>query len=135
MVKKAQRKKKPKGSHGHGFKRTSDEWQNSFADHIGKFVDRLTATDLMNMAIFGAGSYVTWRALETGEAISEATPAWIKIFSVTSPILYQVLAPAEVAANMTTLDKVIVSLIGGYGMVKLVPVTVQAAEKALLSIG
>lgn len=49
--------------HGSGFKRTQKQWENSLADHIGNFGDRLTFDDLIAIAVGG------WAALHTQHPI------------------------------------------------------------------
>lgn len=39
--------KEKKNDHGRGFKRTNKQWENSFADHVGKFIDRLSMRDVL----------------------------------------------------------------------------------------
>lgn len=117
---------KQSNKHGSGFHRTPRQWENSIATHIGKFVDRMTTSDILNLIIFGAGSYATYRGLEAAKATAEAIPDWLKFLSPLSPFLYQLVIPTETARNMTDVDKIIFSLIGGYSMIKLAPVVVQA---------
>lgn len=50
MVKRKRRNK--------GFKRSKKEWEESIAGHMGKFVDRLSAEDIVKLAMFGTSTYV-----------------------------------------------------------------------------
>jgi len=116
-----------KNDHGRGFKRTQKQWENSFADHVGKFIDRLTFTDVLNIIAFSGGAYATYQGITKAAEVSEAIPDWLKFISPLSPFLYQLVIPAEVAANMTEVDKVVLALLGGYSTVKLAPIVVRAA--------
>lgn len=44
--------RKPKG-----FKRSKKEWEASAAEHLGKFLDKITATEITKIAAIGAGTY------------------------------------------------------------------------------
>jgi len=123
-------KKPPKNDHGRGFQRSAKQWENSIADHVGKFVDRLTFTDVLNMMAFGGGAYATYYGITKAAEVSEGIPDWFKILSPLSPLAYQLVIPTEVAANMTELDKIILALLGGYSTVKLAPIVVQASLEA-----
>ena len=128
------RKTIKKNDHGRGFKRTQKQWENSFSDHLGKFVDRLTFTDVLNIIAFSGGTYATYQGITKAAEVSEAIPDWLKIISPLSPFLYQIVIPTEVAANMTEVDKVVLALLGGYSTVKLAPIVVRAAVEAAPSI-
>lgn len=123
-------KGKKKNDHGRGFKRTTKQWENSFSDHFGKFIDRLTFTDFLNMVAFAGGSYATYKGITAMGDISQAIPDWLKIISPLSPFLYQLIIPTEAAANLNEVDKVILALLGGYSTVRLAPVVVRAAVEA-----
>ena len=110
--------KKPRSDHGRGFQRSPKQWENSIADHVGKFVDRLTFTDVLNMMAFAGGAYATYYGITKAAEVSEGIPDWFKILSPLSPLAYQLVIPTEVAANMTELDKIILALLGGYAVGK-----------------
>jgi len=55
------KKKVKKNDHGRGFKRTQKQWENSFADHVGKFIDRLHVDDLLMIGLAIQGVRVTQR--------------------------------------------------------------------------
>jgi hypothetical protein len=122
--------RKKKNSHGHGFRRSKKQWENSIADHLGKFVDRLTMTDVLNGIAFGAGSLATYYGITGLGAISKEIPDWLKIISPLSPFLYQLVIPTETAKNMSESDKVILALLGGYSTIKLAPIVVQEITQA-----
>ena len=123
-------KKKPKSVHGNGFTRTKKQWERSVSDHAGKFIDRMTVSDVLNLVAFGSGAYATYFGITKAAEISEIIPDWLKIISPLSPFLYQIVIPTEVAKNMSEMDKIILSLIGGYSLVKLAPIVVRAAVEA-----
>ena len=123
-------KKKKVNDHGRGFTRTKKQWENSFSDHVGKFVDRLTFTDVLNIVAFSGGAYATYQGITKAAEVSAAIPDWLKIISPLSPFLYQIVIPTEVAANMNEVDKVVLALLGGYSTVKLAPIVVRAAVDA-----
>jgi len=61
-----------KNDHGRGFKRTQKQWENSFSDHLGKFIDRLTEVDKIVLALLGGYSTVRLAPIviqATGEAV------------------------------------------------------------------
>ena len=122
--------KKPRSDHGRGFQRSPKQWENSIADHVGKFVDRLTFTDVLNMMAFAGGAYATYYGITKAAEVSEGIPDWFKILSPLSPLAYQLVIPTEVAANMTEIDKIVLALLGGYSTVKLAPIVVQASLEA-----
>ena len=127
MVKGKTKKKKPKSKHGEGFKRTQKQWENSASDHIGKFIDRMTTSDVLNLVVFGAGAYSTYRGIQKAAELAENIPDWFKWLSGLSPFFYQLVIPAEIARQMSETDRIVASIIGGYSMVKLVPIVVRAA--------
>ena len=127
MVKKP---KKQKSKHGEGFTRTKKQWENSFSDHLGKFIDRLTFTDVLNIVAFSGGAYATYQGITKAAEISEAIPDWLKIISPLSPFLYQIVIPTEIAKSINEVDKIVLSLLGGYSTVKLAPIVVRAAVDA-----
>jgi len=126
--------KKKKSKHGEGFKRTKKQWENSAAAHIGKFLDRMTTSDLLNLVAFGTGAYATYFGITKAADISAVIPDWLKIISPLSPFLYQIVIPTEVAANLSETDKIVLALIGGYSTVKLAPIIVRAAVEAAPSV-
>ena len=122
--------KKEKEPYGKGFRRTQRQWENSITRHAGKFIDKLTLTDALNLVAFGAGSYATYRGIEAAAAVGEALPDWLKIISPLSPFLYQLVIPTETAKNMTALDRIALALLGGYSTIKFVPaLAAQIAEQ------
>ena len=121
-----------KNDHGRGFKRTQKQWENSFSDHLGKFIDRLTFTDVLNIIAFSGGAYATYQGITKAAEVSEAIPDWLKIISPLSPFLYQIVVPTEVAANMTEVDKIVLALLGGYSTVRLAPIVIQATGEAVI---
>jgi hypothetical protein len=126
------KKKKPNTLPGKGFKRTKKQWENSIADHVGKFVDRLTMTDVLNGLVFAAGTYGTYKGICGLAEVSGAIPDWIKwIYGPASPFLYQLIGGSEAAKSLSELDRVILAVIGGYSMVKLAPVVIQTATSAI----
>ena len=125
------KKKKKKSKHGEGFRRTKKQWEASAADHIGKFIDRLTFTDVLNVIAFSGGAYATYKGIEGLAGIAEATPDWLQwAGTLVSPFLMQLFIPAEVAKNLNEVDKIVLALLGGYSTVKLAPVVVRAAVEA-----
>jgi hypothetical protein len=107
-------------------------------DHVGRFVDRLTMSDLLNVIAFSAGAYATYFGVTKAAELSSKIPDWLKIISSLSPFLYQIVIPSEVAKNMSETDKLVLALLGGYSTVKLAPVVVQAtvsAGKSLAGVG
>ena len=123
--------RKKKNDHGRGFKRTRKQWENSISDHIGKFVDRLTMTDVLNIFAFTCGAYATYRGIEAAAGVSEVIPDWLKWVSPLSPFLYQLVVPTETAKNMNEIDRVVVSLLGGYSTVKLAPIVISEVTGAI----
>lgn len=119
-----------RSSHGSGFRRTARQWENSIADHLGKFVDRLTFTDVLNMVAFSAGSIATYKGIEAAAGVAGAIPDWLKWISPLSPFLYQIVIPTETAKNLNTGDKIVLSLLGGYSTIKLAPIVVQSLTEA-----
>ena len=130
MVKEKPKKKKSK--HGKGFTRTKKQWENSFADHLGKFVDRLTFTDILNIFAFTSGAYATYWGITKAAEVSEMIPDWLRYIAPLSPFLYQITIPSDVAQKMTEMDKIVLALIGGYSTVKLAPVVVHAISAELV---
>ncbi|GAH91058.1 unnamed protein product, partial [marine sediment metagenome] len=59
------RKKKPKSKHGEGFTRTKKQWENSFADHVGKIIDNSSLKDIGEFAVMGLLAVMT--AERTGD--------------------------------------------------------------------
>ena len=116
--------------HGRGFKRTGKQWENSFCDHLGKFMDRLTFTDILNIVAFSAGSYATYQGIQKAAEVADVIPDWLKIAAPLSPFLYQIVIPTEVAKHMSEVDKVVLALLGGYSTVKLAPIVVKATVEA-----
>jgi hypothetical protein len=100
-------------------------------DHLGRFIDRLTATDVLNLIAFGAGSFATYYGIEKAADVSKAIPDWLKIISPLSPFLYQITIPTEVAKNMNETDKIILALLGGYSTVKLAPIVISEVTAAI----
>jgi len=127
------KEKKKKSKHGEGFTRTKKQWEASFADHVGKFIDRLTFTDVLNIIAFSGGAYATYQGITKAAEVSEAIPDWLKWISPLSPFLYQLVIPTQIAADLSEVDKVVLALLGGYSTVKLVPVVVRAAVEAVPS--
>ena len=123
-----------KTDHGKGFTRTKKQWENSFADHVGKFIDRLTFTDFLNIVAFSGGAYATYQGITKAAEVSEAIPDWLKWISPLSPFLYQLVIPTQIAADLSEVDKVVLALLGGYSTVKLAPVVVRAAVEAVPSV-
>jgi len=126
--------KKPKNDHGRGFRRSPKQWENSIADHVGKFVDKITVTDALNIVAFAGGAYATYYGINKAAEISKGIPDWFKILSPLSPLAYQLVIPTEVAKAMSETDKIVLALLGGYSTVKLIPYVVPAAESAIKSL-
>lgn len=120
-------KKKDSRAHGHGFTRTKKQWENSFSDHVGKFIDRLTFTDVLNIVAFSGGAYATYQGITKAAEVSAAIPDWLKWISPLSPFLYQLVIPTQIAADLSEVDKIVLALLGGYSTVKLAPIVVRAA--------
>jgi uncharacterized protein involved in cysteine biosynthesis len=129
---KEKKKSLTKNSHGTGFKRTQKQWESSAATHIGKFLDRMTTSDILNLVVFGAGAYATYKGIEAAEEVTEIIPDWLKWLSPLSPFLYQLVIPTEIAARMSETDKIVASIIGGYSLVKLAPLVVQTIGQAAI---
>jgi len=126
------KKKRPRSAHGEGFTRTKKQWENSFSDHLGKFIDRLTFTDVLNIFAFSGGAYATYKGIEAAAGVADVIPDWLKWVSPLSPFLYQLVIPTEAAKNMNEVDKVVMALLGGYSTVKLAPIVVRAAVEAAI---
>ena len=123
---------KKRNNHGRGFKRTKKQWESSAATHIGKFIDRMTTSDVLNLIVFGAGAYATYKGIEAAAEVTQIIPDWLKWLSPLSPFFYQIVIPTEVAAKMSETDKIVASIIGGYSMVKLAPLVVQTIGQAIV---
>ena len=122
--------RKKKSKHGEGFKRTKKQWENSAAAHIGRFLDRMTTSDLLNLIAFGTGAYATYYGITKAAEVSEMIPDWLRFIAPLSPFLYQFTIPVDVAQKLTEMDKIVLALIGGYSTVKLAPIIVRAAVEA-----
>lgn len=70
MVKEGKRKiSLRKNDHGRGFKRTSKQWENSFADHLGKFIDRLSMRDVLYGLTFLGTAFTIHQFLPKAQSI------------------------------------------------------------------
>lgn len=58
MAKKKQRKARK------GFTRSAKEWEKSIATHIGKFIDKLTSKQIMELITNGIVAYAGYKAVE-----------------------------------------------------------------------
>jgi len=120
-------KGKKKNDHGRGFKRTQKQWENSFSDHLGKFIDRLTFTDVLNIAAFSATAITTYRTVSF-LAEQEWKPEWWQTALGLAVFPMGMLAGAlsvEGAKSMDEMDKIAVSILAGYGTIKLAPMVTQ----------
>lgn len=63
------KEKKKKNDHGRGFKRTKKQWENSVADHIGKFVDKLTLRDVLYGLTFAGTAFTVYHLLPKAPSI------------------------------------------------------------------
>ena len=127
-----------KNDHGKGFTRTKKQWENSFADHVGKFIDRLTFTDVLNAAVFGASAITVYKSFDVIEAIGHSPTWWATAFPPSMfpmNIIVGVIAglTATAVQEMDETDKILLSIIGGYSAVTLAPVVVRAAVSAVPS--
>lgn len=61
--------KEKKSDHGRGFKRTKKQWENSFSDHLGKFLDRLSMRDVLYGLTFLGMSFTVHQILPKAESI------------------------------------------------------------------
>jgi len=116
--------------------RSQKEWEKSIASHIGKFIDKLTPTDLMNLAVFGASSYVAYTAIKAMEVAEY--PAWFDALALVSPVAFiwqNLLKISTKGAKMLTPEQQIASaMIIGYGTLKLPSVVVQTAP-SIIALG
>lgn len=53
----AKKKKKPRK----GFTRSKKEWEETIAEHIGKFIDKLTLKDVTEAALMGGLAYLGYK--------------------------------------------------------------------------
>lgn len=130
MPSKSSARKSKRYDHGRGFSRSKKQWENSIADHVGMFIDRLTFTDVLNVIAFSGGAYATYFGIQKAAEVANVIPDWLKIISPLSPFLYQIVVPTEVAKNMSELDKVVLAMLGGYSTVRLAPIVIQATTEA-----
>lgn len=119
-----------------GFSRSQKQWEESVAAHIGKFIDKLTLTDVMNIAVFGSASYVAYTSIK---AIEKAEyPMWLNALAVISPVGFIWKGLFEIstmgARMMTEEQKIATSLMAGYAALKLPSVVVQAAP-SIIALG
>lgn len=107
------KRKQPKG-----FSRSPKEWEQSIAGHLGKIIDKMTVTDIFNILVFGSTAFVTYEGLE---AASKELPYWdfLQYLAPFSPFLYQWKAVQTGAKNLRFEHKVALSLMSGYGSIKL----------------
>ncbi|MBA7534788.1 hypothetical protein ES705_27037 [subsurface metagenome] len=115
------KEKKLKSDHGRGFKRTQKQWENSAADHIGKFVDKLTVRDLLYGASFLAGAFMIHTLLPKAENWLE--PGTFQI----APFVY---AKKETAEMVWVAE----SLVGSYMLLKIDADDITSAMKKVGAI-
>jgi len=116
-----------------GLSRSQKQWEESIAAHIGKFIDKLTLTDVMNIAVFGASSYVAYTSIKDIEKAK--FPMWLNALSIISPVGFiwkGLLEISSVGAQMMTEEqKIATSLMAGYAALKLPSVVVQQAPSII----
>lgn len=99
------KEKKKKNDHGRGFKRSEKQWGNSIADHIGKFIDKLTLRDILYGVSFMAGAFMVHTLLPKNEN-------WLKRDTwQIAPFVY---VDRETAENVWIAE----SLVGSYMLLK-----------------
>lgn len=118
-------KKKPRK----GFTRSKKDWEESVAGHIGRFVDKLTVNDVLNLTVFGAVGVSTYYGIGI---VGEQQPHdWLHHLITFGPMApfykYFESLGIETAKNMTFEQKVLISILAGYGAVKLPSIIAQTA--------
>lgn len=112
-----------------GFSRSAKEWEESIAGHLGKFIDKLTLTDIMNIAAFASTSYLSYTAIKKIEKAE--FPAWLNALAFLSPVGYIWKTLLEISSTgaqmMSEEQKIATSLLAGYTALKLPSVVVQTA--------
>lgn len=108
------------------WKKQGPEMQRIY-DHLGKFADRLSLTDVMNLAAFGASSYMAYTAIKGIEKAEY--PLWLEAVTPMFPVAYiwkNLLQLSTTGAKMLTEEqKIAAALIAGYATLKLPGVVVQ----------
>ncbi|GAH96748.1 unnamed protein product [marine sediment metagenome] len=122
MVKKQRKPRK-------GFTRSQKEWEETIAAHIGKFIDKLTVTDVMNVAVFCSSSYVAYTTIK--HMARAEYPTWFEALKLVSPAAFiwgNLMQISSVGAELMTEEQKIASaLMIGYGTLKLPSVVVSTA--------
>lgn len=99
--------------------------------HIGKFIDRMTVSDVLNLLAFAAASYTSYVGVKTYEAIEP--PSWLdpflRIAAPLSPLLYQFYGTRQAVREAPESVKIALSLLAGYSVVKLVPFKAEDDQK------
>lgn len=120
--------KKPKKEKKPFWKKQGPEMQRIY-DHLGRFIDRLSLTDVMNLAAFGASSYMAYTAIK--EIEKAEYPLWVEALAVVSPVGYiwkNLLQLSTTGAKMLTEEqKIAAAFMAGYATLKLPSVVVQGA--------
>lgn len=110
-----------------GFTRSQKQWEESIATHIGKLIDKVTPTDILNFVMFGTTAWYTYQGIEA--VVKAEFPEWLKYLSPLSPFLYQLVIPAELADIMTTEQKLAISIMAGYSALKIPGILMQESPK------
>jgi len=72
-----------KNDHGRGFRRSRKQWEASFADHIGEFIDKIQLSDIQRTMAIAAGTYSIHRLMSW-------TPVWVLL-----PLPYELKGPGD----------------------------------------
>ena len=115
-----------------GFKRSAKQWEESIATHIGKFIDRLTVNDILNVLAFGSASFAAYMGIEAIEKVADSVDLSALLLTL-SPALtpfvpYILFKKAD--GKISPAGKIIPSILAGYAVVKLGPSVIQTVPIA-----